>query len=761
MCADRFKEAREIFVAAVAKSGDQRESYLDEACREDDDLRGEVEELLRFHDAETDGGSELPTPLRPASFLPDAPERIGPYRILQKIGAGGMGEVYEAQQERPLRRRVALKIIKWGMDTEQVVLRFESERQALALMDHPNVARVFDAGATDQGRPFFVMELVKGIPITEFCDESQLALRDRLELFVQVCRGVQHAHQRGVIHRDIKPSNILVTDQDGGAKPKIIDFGVAKATSQQLTEQTVFTELGQWIGTPEYMSPEQAGMTGFDIDTRTDVYSLGVLLYELLVGVQPFDPEELRSSGFEEMRRKICEQDPPRPSTRVTTSTRTSPEVAKRPRNDPPTLARLLRGDLDWIVMKALEKDRNRRYGSPKDLAIDIERHLNDEPVLASPPSTSYRARKFVRRNRVAVSAALLVAFAVVAGILGTTAGWLRARHEAKIAKRVSDAMVSMYGDLNPITMRGGASTPAEILDRAVERVELELVASPLIQARLMTTLGHVFKDLGRYEKARPLLERAAEIRRREIGEVDPDYAMSISVLGDLLSEMRDFEGARRLHEQALAIRRKALGPADPTVAWSLRSLGHIHRNLGEYAAAHALFQESVEILEGAEGDLRHDLTVSLHSLALLAMDSGDFESARELMERCLEIRESILVPDHPDIAECLADYARILFRLGDPERPIVLTARALSIYEEVFGFHHRRTVGTTAQLAVLEFFSGDKDAAVALYSRILDSQRGTDGAILKYLRGFPEFIALEESIEDRLRGDEYAASIP
>jgi tetratricopeptide (TPR) repeat protein len=664
-----------------------------------------------------------------------------------------MGEVYEAQQERPLRRRVALKIIKWGMDTEQVVLRFESERQALALMDHPNVARVFDAGVTEQGRPYFVMELVRGVPITDYCDDARSALRERLELFVQVCRGVQHAHQRGIIHRDIKPSNILVSQIDGVAAPKIIDFGVAKATSQQLTEQTVFTELGQWIGTPEYMSPEQAGMSGFDLDTRTDVYSLGVLLYEVLVGVQPFAPEELRSSGFDEMRRKIREEDPPRPSTRVTTTGKTSPEMAGRLQTDPTTLARLLRGDLDWIVMKALEKDRNRRYGSPAEIAADIERHLSDEPVIASPPSTMYRLGKFVRRNRLAVAAALLVAIAVVAGILGTTAGWLRARQEAESARRVSDAMVNMYGDLNPITMRGGASTPAEILDRAVERVELELDESPLVQARLMTTLGHVFKDLGRYDKAKPLLEQAAEIRRLELGDENPDYAMSISVLGDLLSEMGEFESARKLHEQALAIRRQAFGPRAQTVAWSLRSLGHVHRNQGEYAAAQALFQESAEILEAAEGDHRHDLTVTLHSQALVAMDSGDFELARDLMMRVMAIREEVLPPDHPDIAECLADSARILFRLGEKDRPIDLTERALSIYEQVFGHHHRRTVLTAGQLAVLEYFSGDEGSAVELYSRIRESQRGTDGAILEYLRGFQEFTAMEEGIGDLLDG--------
>jgi serine/threonine protein kinase/tetratricopeptide (TPR) repeat protein len=744
---DRFKEARELFVAAAAKPVEERDQFLKEACGNDADLRAEVEELLRFHDQATDGGSEFPTPLHPASILPGTPEQIGPYQILQKIGTGGMGEVYEAQQEKPLRRRVALKIIKWGMDTEQVVLRFESERQALALMDHPNVARVFDAGVTEQGRPFFVMELVKGIPITEFCDTSQLALRDRLELFIQVCRGVQHAHQRGIIHRDIKPSNILVTDLDGIATPKIIDFGVAKATSQQLTEETVFTELGQWIGTPEYMSPEQAGMTGFDIDTRTDVYSLGVLLYELLVGVQPFAPEELRSSGFDEMRRKIREQDPPRPSTRASATGKTSPEIAERFRTDPPTLARMLRGDLDWIVMRALEKDRNRRYGSPAEFAADLERHLNDQPVLASPPSTLYRVRKFVRRNRVVVIAGAIVSLAILIGILGTSAGWVRARREADAARRVADVMVSMYADLNPTIMRGGVSTPEAMLDRAVKRVEAELGDEPLVQARLLTTLGDVYKELGLLQQARPLFEESAEIRRRHSGETDPDYAMSISFLGDLLTEMGDLDGAQRLHEQALAIRKEALGPDDRTVGWSLRSLGNIHRSLGNRETARSFLRQSEEVLETAVGADHYDVSITLAAQAALALEEGDLELARQLYERCLSIRETQLNPNHPELAACIADYARVLIRIGDLDRARELTTRALDIYWGGLGVLHSRTATTMGQLAVLEFSKGDTEAAESLYVQIRDIEGRTGQPILEELRRHPEFEAMEKAI--------------
>ncbi len=377
------------------------------------------EDLETTNAAEPEGGSA---------------QRIDNYRILQKVGEGGMGEVYEAEQEKPVRRRVALKIIKHGMDTKQVVARFEAERQALAMMDHPSVAKVFEAGATPRGRPYFVMEFVRGVPITEHCDRQKLSVRERLELFLQVCEGVQHAHQNAIIHRDLKPSNVLVSIQDGRAVPKIIDFGVAKATTQKLTEKTRFTELGVLIGTPEYMSPEQAEGTGQSVDTRTDVYSLGVMLYELLVGALPFDPRELRSGGYEGIRKKIREEEPPRPSARLSTLGDASTESARSRRVDLSSLQRQLRGDLDWITMRALEKDRTRRYGSPSELAADISRFLSDEPVLASPPSAAYRAGKFVRRHRlrVGVAAAGVLVLVAFAGTMAVQAGRI-ARERDKV----------------------------------------------------------------------------------------------------------------------------------------------------------------------------------------------------------------------------------------------------------------------------------------------------------------------------------------
>ncbi len=428
------RDPEELFHRALeVKDPEKRAAYLDTACAGDGELRAQVDALVRW-DREAGGFMDVPdrdpNVTRDATAIPDMTgTEIGRYKLLEKVGEGGMATVYMAEQRHPICRRVALKIIKLGMDTKQVIARFEAERQALAMMDHPNIATVLDAGTTETGRPYFVMELVRGLPITKFCDANHLTTRERLELFVSVCHAVQHAHQRGIIHRDIKPSNVLVTLHDGKPVPKVIDFGIAKALNQRLTEKTIFTRYSQMIGTPEYMSPEQAEMSGLDVDTRTDVFSLGVLLYELLAGATPFDSEYLLSKGYGQMQRIIREEEPTRPSTKVSTLGEALIDIARHRRVAPEALRRLMRGDLDWIVMKTLEKDRARRYETVHALAEDIERHLRNEPITASSPGTIYRLQKFLQRNRTRVVTWSAVAVIVI-GLLLVPGAYLRFRTE-------------------------------------------------------------------------------------------------------------------------------------------------------------------------------------------------------------------------------------------------------------------------------------------------------------------------------------------
>ncbi len=604
-----------------------------------------------------------------------------------------MGEVYRAEQTEPIRRTVALKIIKRGMDTNAVITRFEAERQALALMDHPCIAKVFEAGSTPRGSPYFVMEYVRGVPITTYCDEHKLSTRERLGLFIQLCEGVQHAHQKAIIHRDLKPSNVLVTIQDNKPVPKIIDFGVAKATAQRLTEKTMYTALGEMIGTPEYMSPEQAAMTGEDVDTRTDVYSLGVILYELLAGALPFEPTELRKAGFEGIVRMIREQDPPRPSAKVGTLGDRGAGVARARRTIPGKLTSQLRGDLDWITMRALEKDRTRRYGSPSELAADVRRHLRHEPVQAGPPSAAYRIRKLVRRHTVGVVVAstatlVLVAFAVTMAVQANRIARERDRadQEARTSDRVSEFLVSVFNVSDPGEARGNTVTAREILDNGALRIQRELHDQPLLRAEMMDSMGRVYQNLGLYTMAESLLAGALALRRTQLGDEHVDTAESRSQLGWLhLYQGRLDEGRSQL-EQALAVQQRKLGAEHVDTAWSLYYLGVIEVYRFE-CRGRKLLERALPIFERELGPTHLAVAWCLNDLgnALYA----DAVAALPLYERALAIKEKALGPNHHDVALGYNNVGHALARSGRLAEARHQLEKARAILEKTLGQNH------------------------------------------------------------------------
>jgi eukaryotic-like serine/threonine-protein kinase len=675
-----------------------------------------------------EGGPE-PRPVpRPAS------RQIGPYRLVKLLGEGGMGEVWRAEQTAPVRRTVALKLIKRGMDTRRVISRFQAERQALAMMDHPAIATVFDAGETDRGRPYFVMEYVRGVPVTEYCDRHRLTTRQRLDLFCRVCEGVQHAHQKAVIHRDLKPSNILVAELEGKPTPKIIDFGVAKAIAQPLTEQTMFTQLGQVIGTPEYMSPEQADLTGEDVDTRTDVYALGVVLYQLLVGALPFDPKELRKSGLESIRRMLREKDPERPSTRLNGLGEASVTAASNRGTERPALVRQLSGDLDWIVMKALEKDRSRRYGSPNELAADIGRYLHDEPVLARPPSAGYRLSKFARRHRTGVSVAaallvLLIAFAVAMAVQAERIASERDSKEQALAEAeaVTGFLSDMLASVKPGQERRNV-TVREVLDSAKGKLDDTFADRPAVASRLQATIGSSYRALGLYPEAEQELRTAYETRQRVLGPDNPDTLMTGFELANTFYNRGRYTEAEGLYREVLAARRRVLGDDDSQTLWSICNLAGALLAEERYNEAVPLLQEALAARRRTLGVDHSETLVVMNNLAAAYQNLGRYSEAEPLYREALAVSEKIRGPKHPQTLAYRSNLGELFADEGHLSEAEPLLAQVVVEKKEVFGADHPSTLYTAGVLARVYLDEGKLDAAAPLLRDTLDGDRNRLG---------------------------------
>jgi tetratricopeptide (TPR) repeat protein/tRNA A-37 threonylcarbamoyl transferase component Bud32 len=790
-----YQREAAIFDAAMDLPPGQRARYLDEACGEDAAFRRRMESLVSACDSKSDvldssavsEAASAATALMPS--IEKAGDRIGRYKLLQQIGEGGCGVVYMAEQLEPVRRRVALKVIKLGLDTKAVVARFEAERQALALMDHPNIAKVLDAGATDTGRPYFVMDLVRGVKITEYCDEKKLSTRERLDLFIQVCGAIQHAHQKGIIHRDIKPSNILVSVNDGVTEPKVIDFGVAKATSgQQLTDKTLFTAFEQFIGTPAYMSPEQAVVSNVDIDTRSDIYALGVLLYELLTGKTPFDAKELLAIGLDELRRKIREAEPQRPSTRLSTlADNELSTTAQRRGLEAPKLVSELRGDLDWIVMKCLEKDRARRYETANGLSLDIQRHLKHEPVVACPPGSLYRLQKLVRRNKLVFAAGAGVVAALLFGLGIST--WMfvkertavreqsllrqKAQAEAARSQEVAQFLKETLKGLGPsVAWDGDRTLLQEMLRQMAERIGRGLTNQPDIAISLRLTLAETYEELGLYEPERQISEQALlfaesslgkesllaansatqlgwaewrlnklaqaeqhlrqglELRRKLLGSEHALVADSLGKLSFVLANRKRPTESVNAAREAHTISKKLFGDNHPEVARSLAALGTVLRMAGRHDEAEPFARQALALHRRLLGDGHYDTTTALNKLAMVLMGQRKYSEAESLMRESLATQKKLLGEKHPELVLTLNLLGQTL-----SERK---QAEAEAVYREA--------------LEQQKKLHGDEDPAVAQSLDNLASALGDQGRHAEAEAIFSEALAMRK----RLHGDEH-----
>jgi non-specific serine/threonine protein kinase/serine/threonine-protein kinase len=675
-------------------------------------------------DPSTPISSDAPT-RDASSAIDEAPaveaRNIGPYVLIRKLGEGGMGQVWLAEQESPLKRQVALKLVRPGLFEKDVLLRFLAERQSLAIMNHAAIAKVFDAGTTAEGQPYFVMEYVPGLPITQYCNQKRLNIRERLKLFMKVCDGVQHAHQKAIIHRDLKPANILIVEIDGCPEPRIIDFGIAKNIAPLTDNETVFTQTLGLLGTPGYMSPEQADPSLGDVDTRSDVYSLGAVLYSLLTDTSPLDYDRWRKRPIDEMLRHLREDDPPSPSTAVTQSP-TQSVIAEARAVDPRQLSHELRGDLDWITLKAIERDRSRRYGTPSELAADIQRHLDNQPVLARPASFSYRLRKYVVRNRAAV--------AVLAGLILLLTGFAitqaiqlrRITRERDRADRVAGFMTDMFKVSDPSEARGNAVTAREILDRSATQIDRSLAKDDELRARMMSVMGSVYQNLGLYSRSEPLLQKALDIQRRNLGERNPTTLESLDVLASNTALQGRYSEAEALARRATDLSRDALGPNNKE---SLRATNTLVRVLiweGRLDDAETLARQN---LERARNVLGTDADTVRYMAALASIEThrSQLKEAEQVLRQALDLETSIVGPEHPDTLKLMNNLAVVASESGNPAEAEQIQRNLVEIEKRVLGPEHPETLGAMGNLANYISDQGRYAESEALYRQILTTQ--------------------------------------
>jgi eukaryotic-like serine/threonine-protein kinase len=670
-----------------------------------------------------------------AAASADEPISIGQYKLIRRLGEGGMGQVWLAEQTMPVQRQVAIKLIKVGIYDAELLQRFRAERQSLAMMDHPAIAKVFDAGATRDGQPYFVMEYVPGVPITEYCDQKHLTIQARLELFIKVCEGVQHAHQKAIIHRDLKPANILVTEVDGKPVPRIIDFGLAKAIGPQAGGDAGMTMVGGFVGTPGYMSPEQADASVLDVDTRTDVYSLGVLLYVLLTGDEPFDTTQWKTQPLHEMLRQLREVDPPAPSTKLRMETPASVDNAKMRGAQLKQLQQLLHGDLDWITMKALEKDRARRYGTSMELAADVERYLKNEPIVARPASTAYRLQKYVRRHRVGVAVAaglvlLLAGFAAmqVVQVQRVTRERDRATRERDRANRITDFMLQMFKVSDPSEARGNSITARELLDKSSTQIDSGLANDPEVQAQMLQAMGEVYSGLGLRARAEALLTRAVDIRRRVLGPDNPDTLDSMSQLSQILYFEGHYPETEKLQRETLAAQQRVLGSNDARTDLSMSQLAATLGEEGHYPEAEQLEREVLAITQKVRPqDWRASMAAS-RSLGWTLNLEGHYGEAAKALRAALDLCQRNLGADHPDTLKTAAQLGDVLTRQRHFAEAEKLLRETADIERRVLGPEHPSTTATVTTLATALADDGHFAEAETLYRQNLEIQLRTLG---------------------------------